>query len=102
MVKNIDMGEIKDIKSATFQSKSGFKLPKGVTITKKDVTVTVEEIENGFIINKSYDIKWSKESEDGEINTGYEYFTKKWFSETNPISIDEEFEDEMSLADKFE
>jgi len=96
------MGEAIDIKSATFKSKAGFKLPKGVTVTKKDVTVTVEEIENGYIINKSYDIKWSKESDEGEINTGYEYFTKKWFSEKNPISIDEEFEDEISLADKFE
>ena len=96
------MKDSKEIKSASFKSKSGFNLPKGVTVDKKDVRIEVEEIENGYIINKTYDIKWSKESEDGEINTGYEYFTKKWFSETNPISIDEEFEDEMSLADKFE
>lgn len=95
------MDEVKQIKNASYEGKKVFKLPPGVTVTDKRVSINVEEIENGFLICKSYDIKWTKESDDGDVNTGYEYYSKKWFSKTNPINIEDE-DDEMSLADKFE
>jgi len=47
------------IKSARLDQKKTFELPQGATITKKDVSVVVEEIENGFLIRKTYDIKWT-------------------------------------------
>lgn len=93
---------MEELKSASFEGKTKVGIPKDATILKKDVSITVEEIENGFIIRKSYDIKYYTESEDGEKNTQYEYYTKKWYSEDNPIQIDEDFEEEMSLAEKFE
>lgn len=84
------------ISSASFQGKSKFTLPKGAKIIKKDHSVRVEEIENGFIISKSYDIKYQIED-----RNEYEYFTKQWFSKDNPleINIDDEGED---LADKLD
>lgn len=86
------MGEL--LKSARLEAKKEFKLPKGATIIKKDVTLSVEEIENGFLLRKSYDIKWSN----AEGDNNYEYFTKSWFSEENPITVN--MPEEKSLADK--
>jgi hypothetical protein len=86
------MGEL--IKSARLEAKKEFKLPKGATVIKKDVTLSVEEIENGFLLRKSYDIKWSN----AEGDSNYEYFTKSWFSEENPITVN--MPEEKSLADK--
>jgi hypothetical protein len=86
------MGEL--LKSARLEAKKEFKLPKGATVIKKDVTLSVEEIENGFLLRKSYDIKWSN----AEGDNNYEYFTKSWFSEENPITVN--MPEEKSLADK--
>lgn len=86
------------IQSAEFSSKSDFKLPEGAKIVKKDYTIRVEEIENGFIISKNYDIKYLMGDE-----TSYDYFTKKWFSKENPMeSLMEDEEDDKSLADTFD
>jgi hypothetical protein len=84
------------LKSARLESKKSFTLPKGATITKKNVSLTVREIENGYLLSKSYDIEWS----DSKGSNHYEYFTKEWFSETNPIEIN--MPDEKSLADKLD
>lgn len=88
------MGDTKAIK-ATIQEKKVFELPKGAKIIKKDVNTSIEEIENGFLIRKSYDLKWT--SADGE-NSNYEYFTKTWYTEKNPITYTED--EEIALADK--
>ena len=87
------MGEL--INSARLESKKTFSLPEGATITKKDCSINVEEIENGYILRKSYDIKWV--NEEGESQ--YEYFTRSWFSKTNPITVNMPTK---SLADKLD
>ena len=79
--------------SIAFESKERTSLPAGATIIKKDVRTTVEEIENGFILKKNFDIKYTLGK-----NTDYLYYTKKVFSKENPIQIKE---DKM-LADYFE
>lgn len=85
------------ISSASFEKKAEVNLPEDAEILKKDVSVRVEEIENGFIVSKAYDIKYRLGDE-----TNYEYYTKRWYTEENPIDIDDDIEDELSLADKFE
>lgn len=87
------MGEL--INSARLESKKTFFLPEGATITRKDISVTVEEIENGYILRKSYDIKWTN----SEGESQYEYFTKSWFSKTNPITVNMP---DKTLADKLD
>lgn len=87
--------ETTKLKSASFEPKKVLKLPKGAEIIYKEIRFTVEEIENGYIIRKSCDIKW-KSKDDNE--TKYDYITKSWYSEKNPLSIDES----LSLADKFD
>ena len=69
----------------SFEGKTKVKIPEGATIIKKEVRINVEEIENGFIIKKNYDITYSL----GE-KTDYLYYSKKVFSEDNPIQIEED------------
>ena len=83
-----------NLKRLTYNTSNGEGVPKGATILSKDVSVNVEEIENGFLIVKNYDIKYQMKD-----NTGYAYITKKWFSEKNPLDINLEG---LSLADKFD
>lgn len=85
------------IKSATLEPKKTFKLPEGAEIVKKEVRITVEEIENGFLLRKFYDIKW-KTGDDEDSRTDYDYFTKVWFSKENPIT----YKEPKNLADKLD
>jgi hypothetical protein len=85
------------IKNASYNSKETFTLPEGAKVLKKDYNIRVEEIENGFIVIKSYDIQYQV----GD-NKDYGYYHKKWYSETNPLKIDIDDEAEQKyLADEF-
>ena len=85
------------LKSARLESKKSFTLPKGGTITRKNVSLSVKEIENGYLLTKNYDLEWT----DSKGNNHYEYFDKNWFSKDNPIEIN--LPDETkSLADKLD
>lgn len=76
------------------------RMPKGSKVLSRNTRIEVEEIENGFLISKCYDIKYEYPTgEDKEIRTDYLYYTKKWFSKTDPLEIKI---DEKSLADSFE
>ena len=79
------------------EGKRTFKLPKGGTVIRKSANISVREIENGFILRKSYDIKW----QDSKGEDHYEYFTKEFYSEENPVTIIQP-EEEKSLADKLD
>lgn len=91
-----------NVNSVRFSTDNGKeKIPEGATILKKDVSVSVEEIENGFIISKSFDVKYLQKDNDGDGDgqTGYAYYTLKWYSEDNPLSINTE---DKELADLFD
>lgn len=77
---------------ATFKQKEVDSLPKGAKILSKDVSVTVEEIENGYLVCKSTEVKYEYEK-----RTNYLYNTKKYYSKENPLDINL---DNLSLADK--
>ncbi len=86
-----------DISKTTVSSvkSNKFKLPEGAELIKNEKTMRVEEIENGFVICNSYEIKWR----DAEGESHYEYFDKKWYSKENPITIKEP--KDVNLADHF-
>jgi len=86
------------LKSASLENKKNFTLPKGASIISKEVRLNVEEIENGFLLRKSYDIKWTNAESD---DSNYEYFTRTWFSKDNPIEITMP-DESKSLADKLD
>jgi hypothetical protein len=53
------MSEVQQTESISKRSKEGItKIPDGATILRKSVNTSVEEIENGFITTKSWDIKY--------------------------------------------
>jgi hypothetical protein len=56
--------------------------PKGATIVSKSETTSSEQIENGWLITKSYDISYKLNKESG---TDYCYYTKKWYSKDDPM-----------------
>ena len=68
------------------------KLPKGAKVLEKDTDVSVREIENGFIVSKSVNIRFQLDD-----NIEYDYYTKEYYSETDPLKITDK-----SLADIFE
>ena len=59
------------------------------------MTMSIEEIENGFITRKSYDVQYQI----GE-KVDYAYFTQKWYTKKNPMKLD--IPKEKSLADKLD
>lgn len=86
------------LKSAAMISKEDSKaIPKGATVTRKEVRITVEEIENGFILSKTIDASYKLNGQNE-----YLYTTKKYFTKDNPL--DDALEDlgEKSLADNFD
>ena len=87
---------IKESLRAIFVSKEKFELPKGATIISKEERVEVQEIENGYLISKSCDIKYTLPKGD---DTQYSYYTKKWFTKENPLEINKEAFDEKMIAD---
>ena len=84
------------ISETTVKSKSKFKLPEGAEVISKSERIYVEEIENGFLISKDYEIKWK--DADGENH--WDNFSRKWSSEKNPITINET-KGMKSLSDNF-
>jgi hypothetical protein len=69
--------------------------PKGAKILRQSVSTTTEPIENGFLVTKSYDGRYSTSS-DKEGNDHYFSYSKKWFSKEDPLTItvnDEELAD---------
>ena len=79
---------------ATFKQKEVDNIPKGAKILSKDVSVTVEEIENGYLVSKSTEVKYEYEK-----RTDYSYNTKKYYCKKNPLDINL---DNLSLADKID
>ena len=83
--------------NGTFKKKEVVNIPKGAKILSKNSTLTVEEIENGFLLIKNTDTKYQLNK-----NTDYAYSTKKWFSKENPLIIDEKKVEKKFLADNFD
>lgn len=75
-----------------FRPKDVYKMPPGAKVISKKLDVCVQEIENGFIVKKSYDIKFECEGRED-----YMYYCKKVFSKTNPV----EFKEDKNLASYF-
>lgn len=59
-------------------------VPKGASIISSSIRTETEEIENGFIISKNYDVTYK---EKGSDSNNYAYFSKKWYSKTDPLTI---------------
>jgi len=81
-----------EAKEVSYESKEKASIPKGAKILKKEVRIAIREIENGFILRKSFDIKYSVDDK-----TDYTYFSKETYYKENPVQIDDKM-----LADYFD
>lgn len=72
------------INSATFIAKENNTIPKGSKIIKKTINVTVEEIQNGFLVVQNKELTLSLKNG----NTDYVYLTSKVYSKNNPLNLD--------------
>lgn len=79
-------------KEISYKSKESKTLPQGAKILKKRCDISIREIENGYIMRKSYDIKYSLND-----NTDYFYYTEETYYKTDPTAAKEK----MMLADLF-
>lgn len=70
--------------------------PAGSKIVDETVRIETEEIENGWLISKVFDGRYK---EKGSDDTQYYYYTKKWYSKTDPLEIKLA---DSSLADEFD
>lgn len=70
---------------------SGFTLPKGAKIIKKETRINTKKIMNGYITSKNYDIEYELNSENK-----YKYYTEEWYTKTDPLTFNDK-----ALADKF-
>lgn len=97
--KLMDSKQGTKINSVRFSSDGGDlqeKIPKGAEVLSTEHNVDVEEIENGFLICKRTTTKYIAP---GKEYNDYASTTKKWYSETNPLTIDTE---DKELADMFD
>tara|TARA_R110000803_G_scaffold39045_2_gene84214 strand:+ start:986 stop:1240 length:255 start_codon:yes stop_codon:yes gene_type:complete len=79
-------------KAISYESKENKTLPKGAKIVKKSCDVSIREIENGFLMRKSYDIHYTLNEQ-----SDYLYYTKETYYKTDPTAPKEK----MMLADLF-
>lgn len=71
-------------------------VPKDAKIISKTIRTETEEIENGFIISKNYDVTYKEKGSEG---SSYAYFSKKWYSKEDPLTITL---NDKALADAFD
>lgn len=72
-------------------------LPAGAIVISKEVTITVKEIENGFIISKRTEYRYTK-NKNGDSYGDWLTVEKEWYSATDPIEVTTK---DKSLADVF-
>lgn len=80
------------LKKATFKQKEINNIPKDAEILSKEVSITVEEIENGYLLCKHTEIKYEYDKK-----VDYSNNTKRYYSKENPLDIKL---DSLKLADK--
>lgn len=88
-----------ELKNASFTAKSKDTLPTGAKIVKQTTNVDVEEIENGFLITKRTEYEYQKKD---KSYTDWKTVYKKYYSKTNPLTINlDDIGDKSTIADKF-
>lgn len=74
------------------------KPPEGAKIIEQTVRTETEQIENGWLIIKSWDGRYKNKDDEDKYGNWFNY-SKKWFSKEDPLTITL---NDQSLADAFE
>lgn len=75
--------------TATREAKENKKLPKGAKVVSKDTTVTVKEIENGFLIcaRTEYRYTMGKNSDGSDKYPDWLTVTREYYQKDDPLEI---------------
>lgn len=84
--------------TTSIKEEKNIRPPKGATITEQTVRTETEEIENGWLIVKSWDGRYKLKDSEDNYGTWFNY-SKKWFSKEDPLTITL---NDKSLAEAFE
>lgn len=88
-----------ELKNASFTAKSKDSLPTGAKIIKQTTNVEVEEIENGYLVTKRTEYEFQMKD---KSYTDWKSIYKKYYSKTNPLTIDlDNIGEKETIADKF-
>lgn len=71
--------------SSTTETKSDMP-PEGAKITRQNVSTSTEQIENGWLITKNFDGKYTIKGEKDDYGHYYNY-SKKWYSKDDPLTV---------------
>ncbi len=74
------------------------EVPKGAEIISSTIRTNTEEIENGFLITKSFDVRYKPPGAGKDASSEYAYYSKKWYSKVDPLTITV---NDKSLAEAF-
>lgn len=85
------------LESAEYKEKDKTSIPIDAKILRKSTRISVEEIENGFILSKTIDVEYEVEG-----RQDWKHLTKKYFSKTNPLDVDMSAVEGKFLAENFE
>lgn len=80
------------VRTTTTQVSKEDKPPKGAKIIESNVETSTEEIQNGWLVIKSFSGRYALK-DDKDTYGHYFSYNKKWYSKTNPLTI--------KLNDKF-
>ena len=81
--------------TVTNKVKENKEPPAGATIVSKTIRTETEQIENGWLISKNLDISYRMK---GDTYDKYTYYTKRWYSKTDPLEVKVT---DASLSDEF-
>jgi len=72
--------------------------PKGSIIIEQTIRTETEEIENGWLIVKSWDGRYKTKDSEDDYGSWFNY-SKKWFSKDDPLTVTL---NDKALSDAFE
>lgn len=95
IVKSKSKKRFSSSQTVSTEIKTDKRPPKGAKILNKTIRTEVEEIDNGWLTSKNFDVTW----EDDKGERQYSYYSDKHFSAQDPVKL--VFNDK-ALADSFQ
>lgn len=90
MKESITKPAIKSRTSTSFRTSTEQKVdskpPAGAKIIEQTIRTETEEIENGYIISKTWDGRYKEPGSKDDYGRSF-YYTKKWYSKEDPLTI---------------
>ena len=79
---------LKDGVSINYNPKQKYDpLPEGAKVTSVNKRISVDEIENGYVVTEDVETNYEMRNDEGEVDNRYHWHCKKYFSEQKPFEV---------------